>query len=115
MSKEEYASDVKDIDQGKFPNTDHQPIRRKPWWKFGGTDHAFVPVDAGYPASTNSASTSNTALDYDSVENQGRHVYNTDEAKEIYKPIEGYEGRHRFDPSFTWDPVEEQKLVRTVS
>lgn len=25
-----------------------------------------------------------------------------------------YEGRHRFDPSFQWSPIEEKKLVRKV-
>ena len=56
---------------------------------------------------------SDTKLDV--VENLGRHVYETDDTKEIYKPIAGYEGSHRFDPSFQWDPAEERKLIRIVS
>lgn len=35
--------------------------------------------------------------------------------KEIYKPIEGYEGAHRFDSSMKWSVDEEKRLVRTVS
>jgi hypothetical protein len=31
-----------------------------------------------------------------------------------YKPIESYEGFHRFDPNFDWEPEEERKLVRKV-
>jgi hypothetical protein len=26
----------------------------------------------------------------------------------------GYEGRHRFDPDYTWTPEEEKRLVRKV-
>lgn len=32
-----------------------------------------------------------------------------------YKPIEGYEGLHRFDPDFEWEPAEEKRLVRKVN
>lgn len=31
-----------------------------------------------------------------------------------YKPIEGYEGAHRYDPKLEWEPKEEKKLVRKV-
>lgn len=31
----------------------------------------------------------------------------------IYEKAQ-YEGRHRFDPNFTWTPEEEKKLVRKV-
>ncbi|ORY13568.1 major facilitator superfamily domain-containing protein [Clohesyomyces aquaticus] len=31
-----------------------------------------------------------------------------------YKPIETYEGFHRFDPKFDWEPEEERKLVRKI-
>ncbi|KAF2400474.1 MFS general substrate transporter [Trichodelitschia bisporula] len=31
-----------------------------------------------------------------------------------YKPIEAYEGFHRFDPDFTWTMEEEKKVVRTI-
>ena len=33
---------------------------------------------------------------------------------EFYKPIPKYEGMHRYDPSFTWEPQEEKKVVRKV-
>lgn len=35
--------------------------------------------------------------------------------KTFYMPIERYEGRHRYDPDFQWEPKEEKKLVRKVS
>lgn len=31
-----------------------------------------------------------------------------------YTPIDEYEGKHRYDPSFEWEPQEERKLVRKV-
>ena len=32
----------------------------------------------------------------------------------FYKPIDSYEGRHRYDPSFEWEPQEERRVVRKV-
>ena len=32
-----------------------------------------------------------------------------------HKPIEQYEGLHRWDPDFYWEEAEEKKLVRKVS
>ena len=31
-----------------------------------------------------------------------------------YTPIDNYEGPHRYDPKFEWEPQEERKLVRKV-
>lgn len=31
-----------------------------------------------------------------------------------YRPSDGWEGLHRYDPDFTWEPSEERKLVRKV-
>ena len=31
-----------------------------------------------------------------------------------YTPIEKYEGKHRYDPTFEWEPNEERRLVRKV-
>lgn len=33
---------------------------------------------------------------------------------DLYKPIEQYEGAHRYDPQFEWTVKEEKKLVRRV-
>ncbi|GAB7350201.1 hypothetical protein MBLNU459_g0861t1 [Dothideomycetes sp. NU459] len=33
---------------------------------------------------------------------------------EYYKPIDSYEGIHRYDPKFEWDAKEEKKLVRKI-
>jgi hypothetical protein len=31
-----------------------------------------------------------------------------------YKPVDSYEGLHRYDPNFEWEPEEEQKVVWKV-
>jgi hypothetical protein len=33
----------------------------------------------------------------------------------FYKPLDSYEGKHRYDPDFDWEPEEERKVVRKVS
>jgi len=111
MSKNSYPADVKYVDDGGLQSTLPNPVNTKPWWKIGGKDYSFVSVDAGYPKTVDSASSSDTALNVSLDHN----VYETDGVKDVYKPIEGYEGTHRFDPSFQWDPQEEKRLVRTVS
>lgn len=35
--------------------------------------------------------------------------------EEFYVPIDRYEGRHRYDPDYVWDPADEKKLVRKVT
>jgi hypothetical protein len=112
MSKETYPANINDVDESALQSVDPQPTKSKPWWKLGGKDNSFVSVNAGYTKTAISTSSSDTKLD--AVENLGHHVYETEDAKEIYKPIAGYEGSHRFDPAFQWDPAEERKLVRTV-
>lgn len=36
------------------------------------------------------------------------------DGENAYVPIDRYEGRHRWDPEFEWDPAEEKKLVRKI-
>ncbi|KAF2090247.1 MFS general substrate transporter [Saccharata proteae CBS 121410] len=33
---------------------------------------------------------------------------------DYYRPIDSYEGIHRYDPDFTWEPAEEKKVVRKI-
>lgn len=32
--------------------------------------------------------------------------------QDTYRPVDTYEGIHRFDPEFRWEPEEERKIVR---
>lgn len=41
-------------------------------------------------------------------------VFATGANADLYKPIEKYEGAHRYDPKFEWSEKEEKKLVRRV-
>lgn len=36
------------------------------------------------------------------------------EGNEDYEPIDTYEGKHRWDPSFQWEPEEEKKVLRKI-
>ena len=41
-------------------------------------------------------------------------TFQTDGLETFYKPIEGYEGAHRYDPEYTWSAVDEGRVVRKV-
>jgi hypothetical protein len=41
-------------------------------------------------------------------------TFENDTSEVFYEPIAEYEGRHRYDPSFEWDPKEEKRIVRKV-
>jgi hypothetical protein len=34
--------------------------------------------------------------------------------KDFYRPVDSYEGLHRYDPDFDWEPEEEKRVVRKV-
>lgn len=46
-----------------------------------------------------------------------QHIFNNpvvaERWRDIYEKAE-YENRHRFDPTFTWTPEEEKRLVRKI-
>lgn len=44
----------------------------------------------------------------------GGKAFETDSLESFYKPIDEYEGAHRFDPKFEWEPKEERRVVRRV-
>ena len=87
--------------------------RHAPWWKFGGVDQSFVPSHQQKSASSLASSQEEDELNYD--HNVVGSVFSDSRAKEFYKPIEKYEGRHRFDMHATWSDEEEKALVRRVS
>jgi hypothetical protein len=41
-------------------------------------------------------------------------TFDTDGLEQHYTPIKGYEGAHRYDPSYTWDPKNEKQVVWKV-
>ena len=87
-------------------------IKRRPWWKLGGEDISFAAVDSGVSSKSGSVKDD---LETNGINDIHGSVFDNSSAAQFYQPIEKYEGRHRFDPTATWTPQEEQKLVRTVS
>jgi hypothetical protein len=85
----------------------------RPWWKLGGKDISFAPVDPDSVATSNTASTED--IETSTLDNIHGSVFDDSGAAQFYQPIEKYEGAHRFDPNATWTAVEEKALVRTVS
>lgn len=41
-------------------------------------------------------------------------TFENESLESFYRPIDEYEGAHRFDPTFEWEKKEEQKIVRKV-
>jgi len=84
---------------------------RQKWWKLGGKDISHVSVNDGYVDSDASSFDEDSN---DAVVKNVNNVFDAPEAAQLYKPIEGFEGTHRFDPSATWTQAEEKALVRKV-
>jgi hypothetical protein len=61
-----------------------------------------------------SASASETEVLSSSVK-KGQTFTNSGLHSRLYKPIANYEGNHRYDPDFDWEPEEERKVVRKVT
>lgn len=89
------------------------PQKANSWWKFGGRDRIFVPSRLQGSESTFKDFQGDRTVDDD--HNADGNVFSEPRAIEIYKPIEKYEGRHRFDLHATWSDEEEKRLVRRVS
>ena len=43
----------------------------------------------------------------------GKSTFETEDHR-LYRPIDSYEGIHRWDPDFRWTEEEERKIVRKV-
>jgi hypothetical protein len=86
-----------------------EPVKRPKWYHLWGKDISYVSVDAGHEPESETSS-----VDEGAVKNTDS-VFESAEASEIYRPVEGFEGTHRFDATATWTPEEEKKLVRKVS
>lgn len=106
---------MSDISNEAFPDSKAIPSHTstqstRKWWQIGGKDISYVSIDAGYdvePSASESSSISEANKD-------AANVFVAPEAVELYKPVEGFEGAHRFDPSAQWSQEEENKLVRRV-
>ncbi|KAI7971541.1 hypothetical protein EIK77_001417 [Talaromyces pinophilus] len=84
-----------------------------------------LPVDGRYVSSSSENSDqeyagTKTALGSDTLEalrnrvSGGDATFDQTEDPRYYKPIDTYEGIHRWDPEFEWEEWEEKKIVRKV-
>jgi hypothetical protein len=46
---------------------------------------------------------------------KGEGTFEASEGHHFYRPIDSYEGLHRWDPNFQWTETEERNIVRKVS
>jgi hypothetical protein len=44
----------------------------------------------------------------------GKSTFNSGAGHHLYRPIDSYEGIHRWDPDFEWTENEEKRIVRKV-
>ena len=64
---------------------------------------------------TGSANSSDTSLDGSGTKGKdGTTFVSAGLGKDHYRPVESYEGIHRYDPDFVWEKKEEKRLVRKV-
>jgi hypothetical protein len=61
-----------------------------------------------------SASSSQTSLEQPGAGKRGTTWATTGLGSDHYRPVDTYEGLHRYDPDFEWEPEEERKVVRKV-
>ncbi|GAM41001.1 hypothetical protein TCE0_041f13781 [Talaromyces pinophilus] len=84
-----------------------------------------LPVDGRYVSSSSENSDqeyagTKTALGSDTLEalrnrvSGGDATFDQTEDLRYYKPIDTYEGIHRWDPEFEWEEWEEKKIVRKI-
>jgi len=54
------------------------------------------------------------AVDEPSLFPVGNKTWESGSLDSDWKPVKGYEGAHRYDPSFEWEQAEEKRVVRKV-
>ena len=100
--------------QGSFTPPEQEPsLRANSLWNFGGRDRTFVPSRLQGSQSSFKEFQGDRTVDDD--HNADGSVFSDPRFVEMFKPIEKYEGRHRFDLHATWSDKEEKRLVRRVS
>jgi hypothetical protein len=73
------------------------------------------PADGKVLFDTGSANNSDTAVDKSGIKGRdGTTFVSVGLGKDRYRPVDSYEGIHRYDPDFVWEKGEEKRLVRKV-
>jgi len=76
-------------------------------------DEKGIPVSRNADSGSSRASTAST-IQHGSTRH---HAFSNPQTAEYWRSVyeeAKYEGRHRFDPDFTWTAEEERRLVRKV-
>lgn len=76
-----------------------------------------IAVDKSELDVSASASTSDSEVNkagFKAREREGFTFVSEGLGKDHYRPVDSYEGLHRYDPDFEWEPQEEKKVVRKV-
>ncbi len=74
-----------------------------------------LPVAGKLESNTpSSASTSQSSLEQVDVGQQGTALAASGLKRIHYRPVDSYEGLHRYDIDFKWSPTEEKRVVRKV-
>lgn len=68
-------------------------------------------LESDAPTSSNS---SHTSLEQPVADKRGSTWAATGLGSDHYRPVDTYEGLHRYDPDFEWEPAEERKVIRKV-
>lgn len=68
-------------------------------------------LESDAPSSANS---SKTSLEHAGSGKRGATWAASGLKTSHYRPVDTYEGLHRYDPDFEWEPEEERRVVRKV-
>ncbi|KAF2016904.1 phthalate transporter [Aaosphaeria arxii CBS 175.79] len=72
------------------------------------------PDVSGSNSSTSDAEGTKSGFRIRGRERQGVTFAGKGLAEDHYRPIDSYEGIHRYDPKFDWEPEEERRVVRKI-
>jgi hypothetical protein len=74
------------------------------------------PPVAGKPEANTPSSASSTRASFEQAGTGKRGITwaSSGLKSDHYRPVDTYEGLHRYDPDFEWEPEEEKKVIRKV-
>ena len=74
-----------------------------------------MSIDGVKTAHVSASSTDGSEEDWQKNErHKGEGTFEAREGHHFYRPIDSYEGLHRWDPDFQWTEKEEKRIVRKV-
>lgn len=75
-----------------------------------------MSIDGTKTAQVSASSTDSSDEEWQKSEHhKSEGTFEAREGHHFYRPIDSYEGLHRWDPNFQWTEQEEKRIVRMVS